>query len=480
MFKDFLHLLTVSRNIREALLYEIERYKKKALVEQLGCLAIQLHYFDFKLETYNEENWSKEHNGANITVAMFLIVVTNVPIVPESSITQYMVELARHMIMVSSVATFLAITGKSYNNTKLAIKERIIFEGVDLIPMLVVNSAETVTQLKNHLFTKSAKSIRVFAKVADVSEAVRQYAFNIVRSISIAEFLFDAFGQQWFSVKLIYAFCYLLILILGIVRMHYVDNLVEGSREPIKSMAAIESIALVLAYFTNKRIITLMLYDGGRIGYGREHCKMLLEKKGVMDVNDCCSCAIYLVDSEMIDGKHLCITMNSQVSMEFLDKFVKWCKNIKIIDILEEGARKANVDIAYLNFHDSGIIVLLKFNMGLSFLNMHRMWSTASLGYHKVTDNLYIAQLKRSNRTGDNGWSISDATMHSVKSTIDAFKLMKFGERNCMVSSSAFSDCSSRSYSVLIVHVKGRDTFRGTPRNGLHLVNLTGSVKVEN
>ncbi|KAM0985058.1 hypothetical protein ACFX15_012000 [Malus domestica] len=132
--------------------------------------------------------------------------------------------------------------------------------------------------------------------------------------------------------------------------------------------------------------------------------------------------------------------------------------------------------------------------MGLSFLNMHGMWSTASLGYHKVvnenqkiynmvqilTDDLFIAQLKRSNRTGDNGWSISDATMHSVKSTIDAFKLMKFGERNCMVSSSAFSDCSNCSYSVLIVHVKGKYTFRGTPRNCLHLVDLTRSVKVEN
>ena len=30
--------------------------------------------------------------------------------------------------------------------------------------------------------------------------------------------------------------------------------------------------------FTNKRIIALMLYNGGRIGYGREHCKMLLGK----------------------------------------------------------------------------------------------------------------------------------------------------------------------------------------------------------
>ncbi|KAB2613111.1 hypothetical protein D8674_035427 [Pyrus ussuriensis x Pyrus communis] len=55
------------------------------------------------------------------------------------------------------------------------------------------------------------------------------------------------------------------------------------------------------------------MYDGGRIGYGREHCKMLLGKWGVVDVNDCCSCAMYLVDSEMVDGKHLCITTNSQV-----------------------------------------------------------------------------------------------------------------------------------------------------------------------
>ena len=82
------------------------------------------------------------------------------------------------------------------------------------------------------------------AKVADVSETVRQYAFNIDRSISIVESLFDAFSQQWFSVKLIYAFCCLLILILGIVGMHYVINLVGGSKEPIKSIAVIESIAL--------------------------------------------------------------------------------------------------------------------------------------------------------------------------------------------------------------------------------------------
>ncbi|KAM1790550.1 hypothetical protein TB2_034030 [Malus domestica] len=40
---------------------------------------------------------------------------------------------------------------------------------------------------------------------------------------------------------------------------------------------------------------------------------MLLGKWGVVDVNDCCSCATYLVDSRIVDGRHLCITTNSQV-----------------------------------------------------------------------------------------------------------------------------------------------------------------------
>ncbi|KAM2918873.1 hypothetical protein COP2_040910 [Malus domestica] len=379
---------------------------------------------------------------------MFLIVGTNVPIVQESSIPQYMAGLARYVIMVSFVPTFPAITRKSYNTTKLALKEIMlelradktdfeekqgapdtlkvlgciargdeglvqfqwldhrlklvkrnyelptlytmdwhdiefgISEDVDLIAMSVVNSAESVKQLKNHLFTKSAKSIRVLAKiesleslqnlkeiiealngitvarvdlgvdipleqiptvpeeitneykqlnklvivayqflelviqyptpthakVADISEAVRQYAFNIGRCNSIVESLFDAFSQQWFSVKLIYAFCSLLILILGIVGMHYVVNLVGCSKEPIKSIVAIESIALVLAYFTNKRIITLLIYYGGRIGYGKEYRERLLGKWEVVDVNDCCSYALYLLDSGKIYGKHLCNT----------------------------------------------------------------------------------------------------------------------------------------------------------------------------
>ncbi|KAM1025314.1 hypothetical protein FF1_038439 [Malus domestica] len=79
--------------------------------------------------------------------------------------------------------------------------------------------------------------------------------------------------------------------------MHYVVNLVGGLKEPIKAMAAIESIALVLAYFTNKGIITLLLYYGGRIGYGKENHERLLGKWEVVDIY----------------GKHLYTTKNFHV-----------------------------------------------------------------------------------------------------------------------------------------------------------------------
>ncbi|XP_034226094.1 kinesin-like protein KIN-14L isoform X2 [Prunus dulcis] len=79
----------------------------------------------------------------------------------------------------------------------------------------------------------------------------------------------------------------------------------------------------------------------------------------------------------------------------------------------------------------------------------------------------------------DNGLSIPDATMHSVNSTTDVLNLMKFGEMNRMVSSTAINNRSSRSHSVLTIHVHGKDTSGGTLRSCLHLVDLAGSERVD-
>ncbi|XP_038720144.1 kinesin-like protein KIN-14L isoform X1 [Tripterygium wilfordii] len=81
--------------------------------------------------------------------------------------------------------------------------------------------------------------------------------------------------------------------------------------------------------------------------------------------------------------------------------------------------------------------------------------------------------------TSDNGLSLPDATIHSVKSTTDVLNLMKLGEVNRLVSSTAMNNRSSRSHSVLTVHVQGEDTSGGIIRSCLHLVDLAGSERVD-
>ncbi|KAH9648631.1 kinesin-like protein KIN-14L [Citrus sinensis] len=79
----------------------------------------------------------------------------------------------------------------------------------------------------------------------------------------------------------------------------------------------------------------------------------------------------------------------------------------------------------------------------------------------------------------ENGLNLPDATMHSVKSTADVLRLMKLGEVNRAVSSTAINNRSSRSHSVLTIHVHGKDTSGSILRSCLHLVDLAGSERVD-
>ncbi|KAL8254619.1 hypothetical protein R6Q59_032840 [Mikania micrantha] len=81
--------------------------------------------------------------------------------------------------------------------------------------------------------------------------------------------------------------------------------------------------------------------------------------------------------------------------------------------------------------------------------------------------------------TSENGLSLPDATIHSVKSTTDVLNLMKSGQVNRAVSSTALNHQSSRSHSILTVHVQGKDVNGGTTRSCLHLVDLAGSERVD-
>eukprot|EP01018_Ginkgo_biloba_P002892 Gb_07814 [translate_table: standard] len=79
-----------------------------------------------------------------------------------------------------------------------------------------------------------------------------------------------------------------------------------------------------------------------------------------------------------------------------------------------------------------------------------------------------------------NGLSVPDASMLSVESTTDVLDLMKIGQRNRAVGATALNERSSRSHSVLTVHVQGTDFASGAILRGcLHLVDLAGSERVD-
>nr|KJB52112.1 hypothetical protein B456_008G247000 [Gossypium raimondii] len=72
---------------------------------------------------------------------------------------------------------------------------------------------------------------------------------------------------------------------------------------------------------------------------------------------------------------------------------------------------------------------------------------------------------------------VPEASMHSVKSTTEVLELMNIGLRNRAVGSTALNERSSRSHSVLTVHVRGTEIKTNAVLHGsLHLVDLAGDA----
>lgn len=81
--------------------------------------------------------------------------------------------------------------------------------------------------------------------------------------------------------------------------------------------------------------------------------------------------------------------------------------------------------------------------------------------------------------TQPNGLAVPDASMHPVKSTADVLELMNIGLMNRAVGATALNERSSRSHSILTVHVRGLDLETDAVlRGSLHLVDLAGSERV--
>ncbi|XP_023643537.1 kinesin-like protein KIN-14P [Capsella rubella] len=82
--------------------------------------------------------------------------------------------------------------------------------------------------------------------------------------------------------------------------------------------------------------------------------------------------------------------------------------------------------------------------------------------------------------TQQNGLAVPDASMYPVTSTSDVITLMDIGLQNRAVGCTALNERSSRSHSIVTVHVRGKDMKTGSVLYGnLHLVDLAGSERVD-
>lgn len=118
---------------------------------------------------------------------------------------------------------------------------------------------------------------------------------------------------------------------------------------------------------------------------------------------------------------------------------------------------------------------VIKYEVGVQMIEIYN---------EQVRDLLVIDGSNRKldirNNSQLNGLNVPDASLVSVKCTQDVLHLMRIGHRNRAVGSTALNERSSRSHSVLTVHIRGKEVVSGSTLKGcLHLVDLAGSERVD-
>ncbi|XP_024516224.1 kinesin-like protein KIN-14I isoform X1 [Selaginella moellendorffii] len=115
-----------------------------------------------------------------------------------------------------------------------------------------------------------------------------------------------------------------------------------------------------------------------------------------------------------------------------------------------------------------------KYDIGVQMVEIYNEQIRDLLASDGPTKKLEIR-----NSCHQNGLNVPNAIMLAVTSTVDVLELMKSGEKNRAIGATALNERSSRSHSVLTIHVQGKDLVTGTILRGcLHLIDLAGSERV--
>ncbi|KAL5134815.1 Kinesin-like protein KIN-14L [Glycine soja] len=102
-------------------------------------------------------------------------------------------------------------------------------------------------------------------------------------------------------------------------------------------------------------------------------------------------------------------------------------------------------------------------DMGINYLALNDLFQMSNERKDIISYDIYVQMVE----------------IYNEQSPTDVMTLMKLGEVNRAVSSTAMNNRSSRSHSVLTVHVNGKDTSGSSIRSCLHLVDLAGSERVD-
>lgn len=112
--------------------------------------------------------------------------------------------------------------------------------------------------------------------------------------------------------------------------------------------AARSSFDLKIQFWTSRGFAVVDVDYAGSTGYGRSYRDLLRGQWGVVDVEDCCAAAEYLVDQGLVDGDRLVIRGRSAggfttlAALAFTDTFKAGANHFGVSDMrsLEEGTHK--------------------------------------------------------------------------------------------------------------------------------------------
>ncbi|KAL8160109.1 hypothetical protein V2J09_001646 [Rumex salicifolius] len=108
---------------------------------------------------------------------------------------------------------------------------------------------------------------------------------------------------------------------------------------------------------------------------------------------------------------------------------------------------------------------------------------TWGVNYRALSDLFQMSKSREDlvkNSSPMNGINVPNASSVPVDCTQDVLELMRIGQKNRAVGATALNQRSSRSHSILTVHIQGKELISGTILKGcLHLVDLAGSERVD-